>query len=87
MKILGISHIGIASKDPQKTRWFFEEILGLPFEGEELVIPQKTNTIMFGSSQFQGGAAQARLEILENQRMRTAPSRNLSKRKVPVFTT
>jgi methylmalonyl-CoA/ethylmalonyl-CoA epimerase len=66
VKVLGINHIGIAAKDPVKARWFFTEILGLPFIGEELVREQKTNTYM-----FQSGAGlqapSARLEILANQ--------------------
>jgi methylmalonyl-CoA/ethylmalonyl-CoA epimerase len=66
MKILGINHIGIAAKDPAKASFFFKDILGIPFIGEELVAEQKTNTIMFEST----GASQllpSRLEILQNQ--------------------
>ena len=66
MNILGINHIGLASQDPCKTRWFLSDVLGLPFEGEELVLTQKTNTVMFGC---RGGdpSTGSRLEILENQ--------------------
>ncbi|MBQ49937.1 MAG: hypothetical protein CMP10_21335, partial [Zetaproteobacteria bacterium] len=65
MKITGINHIGIAAKDPKKASWFFREILKLPFQGEELVVDQKTNTIMFDSGV--GLLSPGRLEILENQ--------------------
>ena len=80
MNILGISHIGIAAKDPKKSAWFFKEVLGLPFEGEELVAPQKTNTIMFGS-QTQSGGSQSRLEILENQEGEDGPIKKYLEKK------
>lgn len=75
MKVLGINHIGIAAKDPAKTRWFFKEILQLPFEGEELVPSQKTNTIMFHSfhPDSQTAAPNSRLEILVNQEGEEGP--------------
>ena len=66
MNVLGINHIGLASTDPQKTKWFLRDVLHLPFEGEELVLSQKTNTIMFGSTS-KGPASLSRVEILENQ--------------------
>ena len=72
MKILGINHIGIAAKDPQKASWFFREILGLPFGGEELVREQKTNTIMYQAC-HKDQIAMARLEILENQEGEEGP--------------
>ena len=50
MKITGISHIGIAAKDPTKTKWFFEAVLGLKLEGEELVKEQMTMTQFFPAS-------------------------------------
>lgn len=67
MKILGINHIGLAAKDPEKARWFLQEVLGLAFLGEELVVPQKTNTYMYLSSHAKHQASESRLEILENQ--------------------
>lgn len=66
IQIKGINHIGIAAKDPQKTKWFFKEILNLPFQGEELVKAQSTNTIMFDSSADSSIPENiSRLEILE----------------------
>lgn len=67
MKILGINHIGLAAKDPAKARWFLGEILGLPFAGEELVVEQKTNTVMYQASSVPTESVESRLEILENQ--------------------
>jgi len=67
MKILGINHIGLAAKDSSKARWFFGEVLGLPFAGEELVALQKTNTVMYLACHSKATAAESRLEILENQ--------------------
>ena len=64
LKILGVNHIGMAAKDAQQARWFFAEVLGLPFLGDELVKEQKTLTSMFGAS----GLAEVktpRLEILQ----------------------
>ncbi len=66
MKVLGINHVGLAAKDPVKARWFLKEVLQLPFEGEELVAEQKTNTVMFMSHADRAGSP-SRLEILENQ--------------------
>jgi methylmalonyl-CoA/ethylmalonyl-CoA epimerase len=66
VKILGINHIGLAAADPQKARWFLKEVLGLPFEGEELVITQKTNTVMFATAHENSVKGHSRLEILEN---------------------
>lgn len=80
MNIIGISHIGIASKDPQKTKWFFQEVLALPFEGEELVKAQKTNTIMFGSANS-NGQAHSRLEILENESGEDGPIKKFIEKK------
>ena len=61
--ILGINHVGLAPKDPEKCRWFFCDVLGLKSLGEELVKPQKTMTLMIASSQ-KGGGGEARLESL-----------------------
>ncbi len=72
MKILGINHLGIAAKDPVKARWFLQDILKLPFLGDELVKEQKTNTIMFESTAVKS-ANQARLEILANQEGEEGP--------------
>ena len=66
MKILGINHIGIAAKDPAKAEQFFRDVLGLPFLGSELVLEQKTQTIMFEAAAIQQPLS-SRLEILQNQ--------------------
>jgi methylmalonyl-CoA/ethylmalonyl-CoA epimerase len=64
-RIEGINHVGLAAKDPEKTKWFFNTILGFEYFGEELVASQETNTKMFGSSSAgTKNLAQARLEIL-----------------------
>lgn len=65
MKVLGINHIGLAAKDPDKARWFLGEVLGLECFGEELVAEQKTNTVMFDSATDEP-RTQSRLEILVN---------------------
>lgn len=80
MQILGISHIGIAAKDPEKARWFFRDVLQLPFTGEELVAEQKTNTVMFGAAS-QSQKSQSRLEILENQVGEDGPIKNFLENK------
>ena len=65
MQIQGINHIGIAAKDVEKAKWFFDEVLELKLLGVEPVAPQKTNTIMFDSANTPAPSL-ARLEILEN---------------------
>lgn len=44
MKILGINHVAIASKDPKQARWFFETALGLKVTGTCDVPTQQTQT-------------------------------------------
>jgi methylmalonyl-CoA/ethylmalonyl-CoA epimerase len=44
LKILGINHVAIASKDPKQTRWFFETALGLNVTGTYDVPAQQTST-------------------------------------------
>ena len=72
MQILGISHLGIASKDPSRTKWFFRDVLQLPFVGDELVESQKTHTTMFDTS-MTASSGKSRLEILENQEGEDGP--------------
>lgn len=63
--IHGVNHIGLAPKDPDKTRWFLGTILGLNYLGEELVLEQQTLTKMFGSlAKGVTTCNEARLEIL-----------------------
>lgn len=80
MKILGINHVGLAPKDPQKARWFFDEVLGLPLVGEELVAAQATNTVIFGSDSGDI-LPRALLEILENDGDRDGPVKSFLAKK------
>lgn len=47
--IVGINHLGLAPKDPERARWFFHDVLGLPHLGDELVVEQQTLTRMFSA--------------------------------------
>ncbi len=47
--VLGINHLGLAPKDPERARWFFQDVLGLPHLGDELVVEQQTLTRMFSA--------------------------------------
>lgn len=67
MQILGINHLGLAAKDPEKARHFLRDILRLPFVGDELVLEQKTQTIMFDASHRTEAISPSRLEILAPQ--------------------
>ncbi|MBI2602873.1 MAG: methylmalonyl-CoA epimerase [Deltaproteobacteria bacterium] len=58
-KVLGVEHVGLAPKDVEGLRSFFETALMLPPEGEELVPSQQTQTYFYPS-----GGAYTRLEIL-----------------------
>lgn len=60
-QILGVNHIGLAPKDPERARWFFQTALGLQHLGDEAVQEQHVNTQMFASSS--SGFA-TRLEVL-----------------------
>ncbi len=62
IQVLGVNHLGLAAKDPEKCRWFLREALGLTHLGDELVKSQKTMTAMFQASDAH--AAQTRLEIV-----------------------
>ncbi|NRA65243.1 MAG: methylmalonyl-CoA epimerase [Pseudobacteriovorax sp.] len=73
MKVLGINHIGIAAKDPQRAQWFFREVLGLPFHGDELVKEQKTMTHMFAASTKGASFPDSRLEIVANHQDEDGP--------------
>ncbi len=60
--VLGINHLGLAAKDPEKCRWFLRDVLGIEHLGDELVASQKTMTGMFAASG--SPMVQTRLEIL-----------------------
>lgn len=64
MQIIGINHLGLAAKDPVKARWFFVDVLGLTFLGDELVVEQKTMTTMLSSSTGPFESNVPRLEIV-----------------------
>lgn len=70
-KVLGINHLGLAAKDPQKCAWFLKDCLGLDHLGGELVVQQKTMTDMFlALTNDSGRGAEAfpsRLEIVSPQ--------------------
>lgn len=70
-RILGINHLGLAAKDPEKCAWFLKECLGLDHLGGELVVAQKTMTDMFLASTPANGASAvgfpSRLEIVSPQ--------------------
>lgn len=50
MQIEGIDHIGIASQDPARTRWFFSTALQLRLHGEESVPTQHVDTVTWLST-------------------------------------
>lgn len=56
-----LDHIGIATSDPEKTRWFFREVLGLSSGGQENV-PSQAVAVEF----FPLATGSTRLEILES---------------------
>lgn len=64
-KVLGINHVGLAPKDPEKARWFFQEVLGLVDQGSEVVEEQSTATHIF-SSRSGEPTTLGLLEVLEN---------------------
>ena len=64
MKIIGVNHIGIATKRIPDTQNFFESLLKLSHRGQEDVLDQKTRTIFFSSSHESDQIP--RLELLED---------------------
>lgn len=58
MKVIRISHLGIAPKDNQAAAAFFGDVLGLARQGEETVAEQKVHVRFFQ-------AENSRLELLE----------------------
>lgn len=64
-KIIGINHIGIAAKDPERAFKFFSEDIGAPFIADELVKEQNTLTRMFESSATDPSDSLPRIELLE----------------------
>lgn len=53
MQIEGIDHIGLASQDPARTRWFFSTALQLKLHGEESVPSQHVDTVSWLSTRQQ----------------------------------
>jgi methylmalonyl-CoA/ethylmalonyl-CoA epimerase len=80
MKVLGVNHIGLAAKDPDKARWFLGEVMGLAFLGDERVADQKVDTTMFTSVEAAAAGQRqvepSRLEILQNQPGEDGPIQN-----------
>jgi len=70
---IGISHIGLAPKDPEKARWFLKEALGLSHLGDELVLDQKVLTAMYLSDTTSMNHPATRLEILIPQPAQEGP--------------
>lgn len=66
MHIEGIDHIGIASKDPARTRWFFSTALQLNLLDEESIPSQLVDTVMWSSVCLptHGEIVTPRLELL-----------------------
>lgn len=56
--IRNVNHIGIAVRSIEELRPFYEETLGLPFAGEEIVDSQKVRVAFFQ-------AGDTRIELLE----------------------
>lgn len=54
MQIERIDHIGVASKDPARTRWFFSTALQLTLHGEESVPTQHIDTVAWSSTHTRG---------------------------------
>ncbi len=48
--IAGLDHIGVVSKDPARTRWFFSAALQLSSYGEESVPSQLVDTVSWSST-------------------------------------
>ena len=68
MQILKIDHVGIAVNSIGDGRKFWSDILGLSFQGEELVAEQKVNTAFFP-------VGESEVELLES----TAPDGPVAK--------
>ena len=68
MKVLKIDHIGVAVESIHRGKGFWENVLGLEFEGTEEVDAQKVNTAFFP-------VGESEVELLES----TAPEGPVSK--------
>ena len=68
MKILKIDHLGIAVNSIDAGKQFWTDVLGLPFEGSEIVEEQKVNTGFFP-------VGESEVELLES----TAPDGPIAK--------
>ncbi|MCB9228608.1 MAG: VOC family protein [Deltaproteobacteria bacterium] len=67
IEILGIEHLGLASGDPEKSGWFFREILGLDEIHRETVTEQMVETRVFRSgnqSHEANSSEKSKLEVL-----------------------
>jgi len=79
MKIMGLSHLGIAHKDRAQAKRFFGTLLGLPSEGSEIVESQKVEVDFFSLAGENGaaGASGGRVELLDP----TSPDSSIAKYK------
>ena len=59
--VVGLAHVGVASKDPEMTRRFFRDTLGLVFLGDEEVASQRVLTSLFD---LPTGGPQPTVEVL-----------------------
>ncbi|MDE3268697.1 MAG: VOC family protein, partial [Pseudomonadota bacterium] len=63
-QIQGINHIAIASKDLQRTRWFFSEVLQLQTVSSETVACEGVHTTCLASANDKAATQQPMLELL-----------------------
>ncbi|WP_300667596.1 methylmalonyl-CoA epimerase [Desulfoluna sp.] len=73
MKVLHVDHIGIAVHGIDAGRLFWEDVLGLSFEGEETVVEQKVTTAFFP-------VGESEVELLEAVEADSPVGRYLAKR-------
>lgn len=73
MKVLHLDHIGLAVRGIDTGRRFWEELLGLPFEGEEAVAAQKVTVAFFP-------VGESTVELLETSDADSPVGRYLAKK-------
>ncbi len=65
--LLGIHHIGLASKNPKKTQWFFNEVLGFSSGQKEPIKDQRTIATKISWQEHKGEGAFEILEAMDGQ--------------------
>ena len=73
MKVLHVDHIGVAVREIDASRPFWEEVLGLSFEGRERVEAQKVTTAFFA-------VGEGEVELLEAMEPDSPVGKYLEKR-------